>query len=173
MVFTVALRLLLPVAAICAFLSSSPCKCLLPWGAVVSQVRESIQPNPSSSSPGVAFHSHPVALAVEQLFAHSFLSRMRKALFAQGQCCWVGSPLTSPHACCQAAFWKLSTPYFGPSHSFLCAHTRPRNVALLTNKVSVTNYPTVQESKVLCFVHFLFPFSWRSWSSLGVTSTES
>lgn len=91
MVFTVALRLLLPMAAICAFLSSSPCKCLFPWGAVVSQVRESIQPNPFSSSPGVAFHSHPVALAVEQLFAHSFLSRMRKALFAQGQCWWVGS----------------------------------------------------------------------------------
>lgn len=76
----------------------SPCKCLLPWGAVVSQVRESIQPNPLSYSPGVSFHSYPVALAVEQLFAHSFLPCVKKALFAQGQGWWVGR---------QAAFFPV------------------------------------------------------------------
>lgn len=45
-VFTVVLRPSLPVTAICASLPSSPCELPLPWGAVVSQVREPIQPKP-------------------------------------------------------------------------------------------------------------------------------
>lgn len=55
MVFTVVLRLSLPVTAISASLPPSPCKLLLPWGAVVSQVREPIQPKPISLLPWGCF----------------------------------------------------------------------------------------------------------------------
>lgn len=44
--FTVVLRPSLPVTAACTSLPSSPCKPLVPWGAVVSQGRESVQPKP-------------------------------------------------------------------------------------------------------------------------------
>lgn len=172
-VFTVVLRLCLPVTAICASLPSSPCKLLLPRGAVVSQVRELIQAKPifllpwgcfplisRGSGSGAALFSQPPVVHKEgPIYSGTALA--------------VGSFLASPRACRWAAFWKLSTPCFALYHAFLCNHTRPRNVPLLSNKVSVRNHPTIQGSEALfCTPAIYSQPSWCSWSSSGLTSHE-